>query len=75
MKIHFNGVEITGQKIDNIWEDCLHLGVNTTAKGIIMNDNNRIWLKLDKTLRDYNIARYPYRMASFDKNSIIIIED
>lgn len=40
-----------------------------------MNDSNRIQLKLDKNIKELHIDIYPYKMASFDKNSITIIED
>lgn len=75
MKIQFNGIEITGQKIDKVWKDCLHLDADEFSYKTIMNDSNRIWLKLDKTIKDLYIAIYPYKMASFSKNSITIIED
>ena len=75
MKIQFNSIEITGQKIDKVWKDCLHLDADEFSHKTIMNDSNRIWLKLDKTIKDLHIAIYPYKMASFNKNSITIIED
>lgn len=75
MKILFGGIEITGQKIDMVWKECLHLDACNFSYKTIMNDSNRICLKLDKTMKDYQIAIYPYKMASFDKNFITIIED
>jgi hypothetical protein len=40
-----------------------------------MNDDNRIWIQLDKTTKELNMTSYPYDKASFDINNITIIED
>ncbi len=71
MKIEFGGKELIGQRIDKQWKNCMHFGEYTS----IMNDSDRIWIKLNKSLNVYNICVYPYEIASFNKNSIVIIED
>jgi hypothetical protein len=68
-------IEITGQETSRVWKDCLHLHADNFSYKSIMNDANRIWIKLEKNARDLGICVYPYKVLSLNKEKIIMANE